>query len=46
VITGQLKEFKDAIEDEYYFEMLIDDLPLWGTVGEVSGQAQCECLIC
>lgn len=31
----QLKEFKDAIEDDFFFEMLIDDLPVWGYIGEV-----------
>jgi hypothetical protein len=31
----ELKQFKDAIEDDYFFEMLIDDLPVWGYVGEV-----------
>jgi hypothetical protein len=32
----QLKEFKDAVEDEYFFEMFVDELPMWGYVGEVS----------
>lgn len=31
-----MKEFKDAIEDDYFFEMFIDDLPMWGYVGEVA----------
>jgi transmembrane 9 superfamily protein 3 len=31
-----LKQFKDAVEDDYFFEFLIDDLPLWGYIGEVS----------
>jgi transmembrane 9 superfamily protein 3 len=30
-----LKEFKDAIEADYFFEMFIDDLPMWGYLGEV-----------
>lgn len=30
-----IKEFKDAIEADYFFEMLIDDLPMWGYLGEV-----------
>jgi len=33
--TVELKQFKDAIEDDYFFEMLIDDLPVWGYLGEV-----------
>ena len=31
----QIKEFKEAIEDDYFFEMFIDDLPMWGYLGEV-----------
>lgn len=31
-----LKELKDAIETDYFFEMLIDDLPMWGYIGEVA----------
>lgn len=30
-----LQELKDAIEADYFFEMLIDDLPMWGYIGEV-----------
>lgn len=30
-----MKAFKAAIEDDYFFEMLIDDLPMWGYLGEV-----------
>jgi len=30
-----LKAFKNAIEDDYFFEMLIDELPMWGYIGEV-----------
>jgi len=35
----ELKQFKDAVEDDYFFEFLIDDLPLWGYIGEVSRSA-------
>lgn len=28
------QEFKDAIENTYWFEFFMDDLPLWGFVGE------------
>lgn len=31
----QLKALKDAIEGDYFFEMLIDELPMWGYIGEV-----------
>ena len=34
-ILLKLKAFKAAIEDDYFFEMLIDDLPMWGYLGEV-----------
>ncbi|XP_021767185.1 transmembrane 9 superfamily member 1-like [Chenopodium quinoa] len=27
--------FRDAIENSYWFELFIDDLPLWGFVGEL-----------
>ncbi|KMT20136.1 hypothetical protein BVRB_1g001520 [Beta vulgaris subsp. vulgaris] len=29
------KQFRDAIENSYWFEFFIDDLPLWGFVGEL-----------
>ncbi|CAO2835335.1 unnamed protein product [Amaranthus hypochondriacus] len=31
----KVKQFKDAIENSYWFEFFIDDLPLWGFVGEL-----------
>ncbi|KAK8558574.1 hypothetical protein V6N12_041875 [Hibiscus sabdariffa] len=31
----KVKEFKDAIENSYWFEFFMDDLPLWGFVGEL-----------
>ncbi|KAG6487356.1 hypothetical protein ZIOFF_055942 [Zingiber officinale] len=30
----KVKQFTDAIENSYWFELFIDDLPLWGFVGE------------
>lgn len=30
-----MKQFKDAIESCYWFEFFIDDLPLWGFIGEL-----------
>ena len=33
---SQIKELKNAIENDYFFEMFIDDLPMWGYLGEVS----------
>mmetsp|Transcript_8308 Transcript_8308/g.14075 ORF Transcript_8308/g.14075 Transcript_8308/m.14075 type:complete len:595 (+) Transcript_8308:31-1815(+) len=34
--VDDLKELKSAIEDDYFFEMFLDDLPMWGYVGEVT----------
>ncbi|KZV30902.1 transmembrane 9 superfamily member 1 [Dorcoceras hygrometricum] len=31
---AQATQFKDAIERSYWFEFFMDDLPLWGYVGE------------
>ena len=31
-----IEEFKSAIESDYFFEMFIDDLPMWGYIGEVA----------
>ncbi|XP_074279568.1 transmembrane 9 superfamily member 1-like [Silene latifolia] len=32
--ASKATQFKDAIENSYWFEFFIDDLPLWGFVGE------------
>ncbi|KAK4271183.1 hypothetical protein QN277_019913 [Acacia crassicarpa] len=32
---ANVKQFKDAIENSYWFEFFMDDLPLWGFVGEL-----------
>jgi len=34
----QVRMFADAIEDDYYFEMFVEDLPMWGYIGEVEGE--------
>jgi len=31
----QTSKFKQAIVDDYYFEMMLDELPIWGYVGEL-----------
>ncbi|XP_038683970.1 transmembrane 9 superfamily member 1-like [Tripterygium wilfordii] len=31
----KVKQFKDAIENSYWLEFFMDDLPLWGFVGEL-----------
>ncbi|KAL9229060.1 hypothetical protein vseg_004576 [Gypsophila vaccaria] len=33
--AAKVTQFKDAIDNSYWFEFFIDDLPLWGFVGEV-----------
>eukprot|EP00252_Welwitschia_mirabilis_P021821 TRINITY_DN5713_c0_g1_i1.p1 TRINITY_DN5713_c0_g1~~TRINITY_DN5713_c0_g1_i1.p1 ORF type:complete len:588 (-),score=64.12 TRINITY_DN5713_c0_g1_i1:366-2129(-) len=33
--SSKVKQFKEAIENTYWFEFFIDDLPLWGFVGEL-----------
>ncbi|KAH9627015.1 hypothetical protein KSS87_020666, partial [Heliosperma pusillum] len=33
--AAKAKQFKDAIQNSYWFEFFIDDLPLWGFVGEL-----------
>ncbi|KAA8546284.1 hypothetical protein F0562_002977 [Nyssa sinensis] len=32
----KVKQLKDAIDNSYWFEFFIDDLPLWGFVGELN----------
>lgn len=33
--AADVMEFKNAIDEDFFFEMFIDDLPLWGYLGEV-----------
>jgi hypothetical protein len=40
----QKKAFAEAIEDEYYFEMFVDDLPMYGYIGEVSASGHAAAL--
>ncbi|KAK4491253.1 hypothetical protein RD792_001988 [Penstemon davidsonii] len=35
---GKVKQFKHAIENNYWFEFFVDDLPLWGFVGELHSE--------
>jgi hypothetical protein len=36
----EVKKLKQAILEDYYFEMMLDELPIWGYVGELeSGEA-------
>mmetsp|Transcript_6274 Transcript_6274/g.9514 ORF Transcript_6274/g.9514 Transcript_6274/m.9514 type:complete len:602 (-) Transcript_6274:315-2120(-) len=34
----ELKAFADAIRNDFYFEMFVDGLPMWGYVGEEEGE--------
>ncbi|KAL3692712.1 hypothetical protein R1sor_006363 [Riccia sorocarpa] len=31
----QVKKFRTAVEQDYYFQMYFDDLPLWGFIGKL-----------
>jgi len=33
-----LKTFKDAIHNNYFFEMFVEDLPMWGYVGDTADE--------
>tara|TARA_B110000305_G_C19142524_1_gene494184 strand:- start:329 stop:739 length:411 start_codon:yes stop_codon:yes gene_type:complete len=33
-----VQKFKEGVHDSYYFEMLIEDLPMWGYLGEIEGE--------
>lgn len=32
--SSEVEEFKHAVENEYWSEMFIDDLPVWGMIGQ------------
>ena len=34
----ELAKFKDAIHNSYFFEMFVEDLPMWGYIGDVSDE--------
>lgn len=33
-----LQAFKEAIHNDYFFEMLVEDLPMWGYIGEIEDE--------
>eukprot|EP00980_Cylindrotheca_fusiformis_P021022 scaffold8048_cov61-Cylindrotheca_fusiformis.AAC.1 len=33
-----LQKLKDAIHNTYFFEMFVEDLPMWGYIGEVANE--------
>lgn len=34
----ELKKLKNAIHNNYFFEMFVEDLPMWGYIGDVSDE--------
>lgn len=34
----ELKKLKTAIHNNYFFEMFVEDLPMWGYIGDVSDE--------
>lgn len=38
--SKKIQQFADAIENSYWFEFFIDDLPLWGFVGETDKNSE------
>ena len=34
--TADLEKFKMAIQNNYFFEMFVEDLPMWGYIGDVT----------
>ena len=41
---NEVSKFRQAIIDDYYFEMMIDELPVWGYVGELETRAKAASL--
>ena len=35
LMPDDLKKLKDAIHNNYFFEMFVEDLPMWGYIGDV-----------
>lgn len=34
-VCGQVDELREAIEELFYFEFVLDDIPIWGFVGYI-----------
>uniref|UniRef100_A0A6B2L0V5 Transmembrane 9 superfamily member n=1 Tax=Arcella intermedia TaxID=1963864 RepID=A0A6B2L0V5_9EUKA len=41
----EVEQFKNAVENQYWFEFFLDDLPIWGLVGDVSESPEKEFFI-
>lgn len=37
---NDIKKFRDAVKNDYYFQMYYDDLPIWGFVGKIEKSGQ------
>jgi len=35
---AQVNQLKEAIHNNWFFEMFIEDLPMWGYIGDISGE--------
>lgn len=35
---SELKQLKDAIHNNWFFEMFVEDLPMWGYIGDITGE--------
>jgi hypothetical protein len=35
---ADLAKFKDAIHNNYFFELFVEDLPMWGYIGDVADE--------
>ncbi|KAG7365326.1 endomembrane protein 70-domain containing protein [Nitzschia inconspicua] len=33
-----IEKFKEAIHNNYFFEMFVEDLPMWGYIGDIDGE--------
>ncbi|KAG7336682.1 endomembrane protein 70-domain containing protein [Nitzschia inconspicua] len=33
-----IEKFKEAIHNNYFFEMFVEDLPMWGYIGDIAGE--------
>ena len=38
LLPADLEQLKDAIHNNYFFEMFVEDLPMWGYIGDVSDE--------
>ena len=39
LVASDLKTFQKAVREHYWFQLFLDDLPVWGMVGELDGNS-------